>query len=69
MNGKIKFYNARRCFGFITGEDGEDVYFNKASLRRDREYDPVEGDKVSFEVRDAKAGKMAHRIEQLEQPA
>lgn len=63
MNGKVKFFNTQRGFGFITAEDGEDVYFNRASLPLNRTYDPVEGDAVTFEVRDARQGKMAHHIE------
>lgn len=66
MRGKVKFFNTRQGFGFITTDEGEDVYFNKASLPRDRRYDPVEGDVVALEVRDARKGKMAHRIEMPE---
>lgn len=66
VRGTVKFFSTKRGFGFITGEDGEDVYFNKASLRRDRMYDPVEGDPVTFEIREIPSGKMAHRIEQIE---
>lgn len=66
MKGKVKFFNMRQGFGFITTDEGDDVYFNKASLPRDRRYDPVEGDSVTMEIRDARKGKMAHRIEQSE---
>ena len=64
MQGTVKFFNGKRGFGFVTLDDGKEVYFNRASLRRDREYDPVEGDSVSFEVRDARLGKIAVHIEQ-----
>lgn len=43
--------------------DGSEIYFNRASLRRDRPFDPVEGDEVTCEVRDGKLGKIAHHIE------
>lgn len=67
MRGTVKFYNLKRNFGFITlseEDGGEEVYFNKAGLRRDRTYDPIEGDAVTLEVRDARLGKIAHHIEQ-----
>lgn len=65
MHGKIKFFNLRKGFGFIVcDDDSGEVYFNRASLRRDRDFDPVEGDMVSFEVRDARLGKIAVHIEQ-----
>lgn len=65
MKGIVKFFNIRRGFGFITGDDGKDHYFNRSSLPRDREYDPVEGDKVEFHQRDARLGPIAHHIEQI----
>lgn len=63
MRGKVKFFSIKKGFGFVTTDEGADVYFNRASLPRDRQYDPVEGDAVSFEVRDARLGKIAHRME------
>lgn len=66
MLGKIKFYSIKRGFGFIVPDDGDkDIYFNKQSLRRDREYDPIDGDAVEFQTRETPAGTIAHHIEQL----
>lgn len=65
MRGTIKFFNLNRGFGFITLSDGVDVYFSKTSLRRDREFDPVEGDPVECEVRDGRQGRIACHIEQI----
>lgn len=62
--GTVKFFNTQRGFGFVKLEDGSEVYFNRAGLRRDRPYDPVEGDQIVCEVRDARQGKIAHHIEQ-----
>jgi CspA family cold shock protein len=62
MRGTVKFYQVDRGFGFVTGEDGRDYHFNKASLPRQRRYDPVEGDTVEFETRDVPKGSMAFRI-------
>ncbi len=64
MRGVVKFFNCQRGFGFVALKDGTEVYFNRAGLRRDRPYDPVEGDQVECEVRDGKQGKIAFRIEQ-----
>lgn len=64
--GTIKFFNPRSGFGFIVPDkataDSPDIYFNRSSLARDRQYDPVEGDKVQFETRSAEKGTMAVRI-------
>lgn len=69
MRGTVKFFSLKRGFGFITLDDGADVYFNRASLRRDREFDPVEGDVVECDVRPTSQGRIAHHIEQIGLPA
>ncbi len=38
QNGKVKFYNRKKRYGFITGEDGVDYFFHDTglvSMRRD----------------------------------
>lgn len=62
--GTVKFFSIVKGFGFVVTDGGREVYFNRASLRRDRAYDPTEGDKISFELRDAKQGPIAVHIEQ-----
>ncbi len=32
MKGKVKMFNAERGFGFITGDDGKDVYVHTSSI-------------------------------------
>ena len=32
MNGKVKWYNARKGYGFIEGEDGKDVFINRSAI-------------------------------------
>ena len=32
MLGKVKWYNIRRGYGFIQGEDGEDVFVHHSDL-------------------------------------
>lgn len=67
--GIIKFFNFSKSFGFIVPSDGtKDIYFSRASLARDRKYDPVEGDVVEFDMRPSGQGPMAVRIRQDEQP-
>jgi CspA family cold shock protein len=33
MKGKVKFFNAGKGFGFITGEDGKDYYVHESALK------------------------------------
>ena len=32
MKGEVKWYNIRQGYGFITGEDGEDVFIHKSEI-------------------------------------
>ena len=32
MKGKVKWYNARQGYGFIQGQDGEDVFIHKSEV-------------------------------------
>ncbi|MCL4362999.1 cold shock domain-containing protein, partial [Candidatus Marsarchaeota archaeon] len=33
MKGKVKMFNSARGFGFITGEDGKDVYVHTTAVQ------------------------------------
>ena len=60
QTGKVKFFNRRKKYGFITGDDGEDYFFHESGL--------TEGiyvkdeDKVEFKVVDGDRGKKAVEI-------
>ena len=57
QTGKVKFFNRRKKYGFITGDDGEDYFFHESGL--------TEGiyvkdeDKVEFKVVVGDRGKKA----------
>jgi cold shock protein len=60
MNGKIKWYNARKGFGFIESEDGKDIFVHRSSVP-----DGVflnEGDSVEFETEETDKGVKAVNI-------
>jgi CspA family cold shock protein len=48
MKGTIKFFNSEKAFGFITGEDGKDVFVHQSELGEG--VIVSEGDSVSYEV-------------------
>ena len=48
INGTVKFFNTRKGFGFIEGEDNKDIFVHASNL-----IDQIkDGDKVSFELED-----------------
>ncbi len=63
MKGTIKWYNARKGFGFIEVEDGKDVFVHKTSIP-DGTY-LNDGDNVEFETEDSERGPTAIKIKKL----
>jgi CspA family cold shock protein len=60
MNGKIKWYNARKGYGFIEGEDGKDIFIHRSSVPQDVFL--KEGDTVEYEIEDTDKGPKAINI-------
>ena len=50
MNGTVKWFNAKKGFGFISDENGTDVFVHYSALNMDGFKVLDEGDKVEFEV-------------------
>jgi cold shock protein len=58
-NGKVKFFNVSRGFGFIKEADSEKEYFVHASGLIDKIKD---GDDVTFELQEGKKGLNAANV-------
>lgn len=55
MKGKIKWFGKEKGFGFITGEDGLDIFFHISNVKGSEL--PDSGDAVSFEVETKRDGR------------
>jgi CspA family cold shock protein len=60
--GTVKWFNESKGFGFITREDGSDVFAHYSDIQGDGFKTIVEGDTVSFEVVDGDKGPKATNI-------
>ncbi|NCN28343.1 cold-shock protein [bacterium] len=60
--GTVKFYNGEKGFGFITPDDGEDLFFHVSEIQGDA---PRDDDKVEFEVGQGKKGPCAINVKVL----
>ena len=63
MKGKIKWYNARKGYGFIEGEDKKDIFVHRNSIP-DGTY-LHEGDQVEYEIENSDKGPEATNLKKL----
>jgi len=61
INGKVKFFNKAKRFGFITGDDRKDIFFSVTGITPGITIDT--DDNVSFEVIMSEKGLKADNIE------
>lgn len=65
MNGTVKWFNADKGFGFITTEEGKDVFAHFSQINADGFKSLDEGDNVSFDVAQGARGDQAENIVKL----
>ena len=65
MNGTVKWFNAEKGFGFITAEDGNDVFVHFSQINKDGFKTLEEGEKVEFDVVDGAKGPQAENVNTL----
>jgi len=62
MNGTVKWFNADKGFGFITGEDGKDVFAHFSQINVSGFKTLVEGQQVQFDIAQGPKGPQAENI-------
>jgi len=65
-SGKIRFYNEDKGFGFIQGDDGQEVFLHASVLPADAE--PQAGMRVEYGVAEGKRGLQALSVRLMERP-
>ena len=65
MIGTVKWFNAKKGFGFISHEEGNDVFVHFSALQMDGFKVLDEGDKVEFEVINGEKGPQAANVVKL----
>jgi CspA family cold shock protein len=66
--GKVKWFDAEKGFGFLSREDGEDVYVRASSLPEGITTLKA-GTRVEFGVLSGRRGDQAHQVQVLDAPA
>lgn len=60
--GTVKWFNASKGFGFITQEEGEDVFVHFSSIQDEGFKSLDEGQAVEFEVTQGPKGAQASNV-------
>lgn len=62
INGTVKWFNESKGYGFISREDGSDVFVHYSSIDGGGFKTLLEGDSVSFEIEDGSKGPKAINV-------
>ncbi|WDV47313.1 cold-shock protein [Clostridiaceae bacterium M8S5] len=60
--GKVKWFNATKGFGFLTRENGEDVFVHYSAIVSDGFKTLDEGQEVEFEIVEGEKGPQAANV-------
>ena len=63
--GTVKWFNAKKGYGFISDENGEDIFVHFSALNMSGFKVLEEGDKVEFEVVEGEKGPQAVNVTKL----
>ena len=63
MKGTVKWFNQEKGFGFITGEDGKDVFAHFSQIQKEGFKTLNEGEEVTFDVTEGQKGPQATNIQ------
>lgn len=65
VKGTVKWFNESKGFGFITKEDGGDVFVHYSAIQGNSFKTLTEGQAVSFEVVDGPKGPKAENVTKI----
>ena len=60
--GTVKWFNDAKGFGFITGQDGKDVFVHFSAIQTDGFKTLEEGQAVNYDVEDGARGLQAVNV-------
>ncbi|MCX7017693.1 MAG: cold-shock protein [bacterium] len=64
-NGKVKWFNEQKGFGFIKPDSGDDVFVHFSSIQADGYKKLEEGDSVTFDVVKGPKGMQAANVRKM----
>ncbi|MFC4619730.1 cold-shock protein [Camelliibacillus cellulosilyticus] len=65
QNGKVKWFNAEKGYGFIEVEGGNDVFVHYSAIQEEGFKTLEEGQEVEFEIVEGSRGPQAANVSKL----
>ncbi len=65
MTGKVKWFNAAKGYGFITGDDGKEVFVHFSAIQADGFKTLDEAQAVEYDVNDGPKGPQAANVKKI----
>ncbi|MCI8326203.1 MAG: cold-shock protein [Lachnospiraceae bacterium] len=65
QQGTVKWFNAKKGYGFISDEEGKDVFVHFSALNMDGFKELKDGESVEFEVVEGEKGPQASNVVRL----
>ncbi len=65
MTGKVKWFNSEKGYGFITTDEGEDLFVHYSQIQKDGFKTLDEGEEVEFDVVEGNKGPQAANVTSL----
>jgi len=65
MKGKVKWFSSQKGYGFITGEDGKDVFVHHSSIKMEGYKTLEEGAEVEFDTEKSDKGPKAVNVTKI----
>lgn len=63
--GKIKWFNNEKGYGFIEGENGEDIFVHYSAIKQDGYKSLSEGQIVEYELLETEKGLQAINVKEV----
>ena len=62
VKGKVKWFNAKKGYGFISSDTGQDVFVHFSEIQSDGYKTLEEGQAVEFEIENDQRGPKAKKV-------